>query len=615
MHLYTFGGLLAALASVQPSLGANFTYNDTDFLLNGEPFKIIGGQMDAQRVPWQEWDSRLAFARAMGLNTISTYVYWNQIEDQPGQYITNGSNNFAAYAEKAQDAGLQVVLRVGPYICGEHEWGGFPAWLNNIDNMTVRSNNPQFLERTQSWLNWLGDWLDPLMINNGGPIIMVQVENEYGFYDSDHTYTSALAAQFESAFTGGAILYTNDGPDALEAGAIPNILAETDGSTIDGPKARAKDGMKGPNMDGEYYITWLDQWGQPHQSIVGNTERIASIQADLAAALDNNTSFSLYMFNGGTNFGFQNGADWGNSTLPITTSYDYGAPLDESGRPTDIYYALREALGNYTSDLPDVPDIDPMINISSIDVKPAFYLFDALPTPQTMDTPVNMEQLNQWYGFTLYRYNVSDSVSGLLTPGVAAKDRIIVYVNGERQGVIDSLYPAGEQQNVTLDLKAGDTLDLLSENLGRINFGSLITSQTKGVIGDVKVSDTVLSGWDVYTLPLESGLDKPSGASAPGNVSSADSPIFYTGTFDVSTPGDTFLELPGWTKGVIWVNGNNLGRFWTIGPQQSYFLPGAWLEKTKNTILILNLEPSGSEGTVNGVTNRTWAVQPDPDAP
>ncbi|CRG90106.1 hypothetical protein PISL3812_07147 [Talaromyces islandicus] len=615
MRLYTLGGLLAALASVQPTLGANFTYNDTDFLLDGEPFKIIGGQMDAQRVPWQEWDSRLALARAMGLNTISTYVYWNQIEDQPGQYITNGSNNFAAYIQKAQDADLKVILRVGPFVCGEHEWGGFPAWLNNIDNMTVRSNNPQFLERTESWLNWLGNWLNPLMINNGGPIIMIQVENEYGFYSNDHTYTSALAAQFENAFTGGAVLYTNDGTDGLESGAIPNILAETDGSTTDGPQARAQDGFKGPSMDGEYYITWLDIVGKTHQSFVGDDAKIASIQAELSTALDNNISFNIYMFNGGTNFGFQNGADWGDSTEPVTTSYDYGAPLDESGRPTDIYYALRETLGNYTSDLPDVPDIEPMINISSIDVKPAFYLFDALPTPQTMDTPVNMEQLNQWYGFTLYRYSVSDAVSGLLTPGVAAKDRIIVYVNGERKGVIDSLYPAGSQQNVSLDLNPGDILDLLNENMGRVNFGGVIPYQTKGVIGDVKVGDTVLTGWDVYTLPLESGLDQPSGASTPSNISSIDSPIFYTATFDVPTPGDTFLELPGWTKGVIWVNGNNLGRFWTIGPQQSYFLPGAWLEKTQNVIQILNLEPSGDEGTVSGVTNRTWAVQPDPDAP
>jgi hypothetical protein len=614
---------LAAFAHIRSALGSSFGYNATSFLLNGEPFQIIGGQMDAQRIPWQYWDQRFAMARAMGLNTIFTYVYWNLIEDQPGEYITNGSNNLYAYAQDAQNAGIQIVLRVGPYICGEHEWGGFPAWLNNIDNMTVRSNNPQFLDRTQSWLSWLGNWLSPMMVGNGGPIIMVQIENEYGFYSDDHTYTDALAAQFKASFGGGVVFYTNDGGSqgALQAGAIPNVLAEIDGTTpLSSFQSRSSyldPSSQGPNLDGEYYITWLDWWSPTyqHQSDVGNAQAISTAQSTLQSVLTSGDSFSIYMFHGGTNWGFQSGSDYGNGTEPVTTSYDYGAPLDETGRPTDIYTALRETLSPFSTDVPDVPDVQPMISIPSIDVKPSFSLFDGLPAPQTMDSPMNMEYLNQWYGFTLYRHTATASSSGLLQPGVAAKDRIIVYVNGVRQGVFDSMYPNDQQQKVSITLNSGDVLDLLNENMGRVNFGGDIPYQTKGIFGNVAVGGTTLTGWDVYTLPLDNGMAQPSGAQAPSNISSSSSPIFYTGSFDLSTVSDTFLELPGWTKGVIWVNGNNLGRFWTIGPQQSYYLPGVYMQESGNVVQILNLEPTGQEGTVSGVTDRTWANNPDPDAP
>ncbi|KAJ5776804.1 hypothetical protein N7520_000050 [Penicillium odoratum] len=625
MRVFTTLSLgLAAFAHASSALAHSFTYNTTSFLLNGEPFQIIGGQMDPQRVPWQYWKQRLAMACAMGLNTIFGYVYWNNIEDQPGVYHTNGNNDIYAYAQEAHEAGLQVVLRVGPYICGEHEWGGFPAWLNNIDNMTVRSKNPQFLDRTQSWLNWLADWLRPMMISNGGPIIMVQIENEYGFYSDDHSYTDALAAQFKASFAGsGVVVYTNDGSSqsSLQAGSIPGVLAEIDGTTplpsFQSRSSYLNVSSQGPNLDGEYYITWIDKWDPyaAHESDVNNTQAIENAQSILKSTVTSGDSFSIYMFNGGTNFGFQSGSDFGNGTEPVTTSYDYGAPLDESGRPNDIYYALRQTLGPFSRHLPDAPHIEPMISIPQIDVEPSFYLFDGLPTPQHMNSPTNMEALGQWYGFTLYRTNVNESYSGLLQPGVAAKDRIIVYVNGVRQGVFDSRYPNNAQQNLSVTLNSGDVLDVLNENMGRVNFGSDIPYQTKGIFGDVTVGGNTLTGWDVYTLPLDRGMAEPSRASTPTNISSSSSPIFYTGTFDLHTISDTWLELPGWTKGVIWVNGNNLGRYWTIGPQQSYYLPGVWMQERDNVIQILNLEPTGQEGTVSGVTWRSWFNNPDPDAP
>ena len=370
-------------------------------------------------------------------------------------------------------------------------------------------------------------------------------------------------------------------------------------------------------MTGEYYITWLDQWASnnTHQSDHGNTAKIASIQSDLSWALNDGGSFSLYMFCGGTNWGFQSGSDYNDATEPITTSYDYGAPLDESGRSTDIYDALRTTLipFNPAGSVPDVPAQQPMIEIPSITVEPYLSLFDALPSPVSSSSPTNMEALGQWYGFTLYRTNITTAVSGVLQPGVAAKDRVIVLVNGERVGVFDSTYQT--QQVVTVSLQPGDVLDLFNENLGRVNFGPDIPYQTKGVFGDVTVGGTTLYNWDMYTFPLDTAPTAPSGVSAPSNISSTSGPVFYSGTFDLATVSDTWLELPGWTKGVVYVNGWNLGRYWTVGPQQSYYMPGCYLQGKDNVIQVLALEPTGQEGPLRGVTNRTWGNNPDPDAP
>ena len=575
--------------------------------------------MDPQRIPWQYWNQRMAMARSMGLNTIFSYVYWNLLEPQPGQHVTDGNNNIYAFVQDAHSAGLKVVLRVGPYICGEHEWGGFPAWLNNVNNMTVRSNNPQFLNYTALYLSWLGQWLDPLMASNGGPIILIQIENEYGFYGDDHSYTSALAQQFVSSFN--ATFYTNDGSSqsALQAGEIPNILAEIDGTTpqdsFESRKLYLNASSQGPNLDGEYYITWLDHWGfnQTYQSFVNDTTDISSRVAGLNWTIANGDSFSIYMFHGGTNWGFQSGSDYGPATQPVTTSYDYGAPLDESGRPNDIYFAVRDALRQFLNDTPSVPAIDSMIGIPSIAVQPSFFLFDALPSPVFMQSPTNMESLGQWYGFTLYRHTANSSISGVLQPGVAAKDRVLVYVNQQRVGVIDSTYVTPQVVDVTL--KPGDVLDLLNENLGRVNFGPDIPYQTKGIFGNVTVGGGTLSGWNIYTLPLDSPMTAPHGVLEPMNITARSGPVFYEGTFDLSKVSDTWLELPGWTKGIIFVNGVNLGRFWTVGPQQSYYLPGCYLQSLGNQIQIFSLEPTGHEGTVQGVVNRTWANNPDPDFP
>ncbi|KAJ5371302.1 uncharacterized protein N7496_007394 [Penicillium cataractarum] len=609
-------GLLSTAQATAP-----FTWNHETFLLHGKPFQIIGGQMDPQRIPNELWADRLSKARAMGLNTIFSYVFWDQLEPSKGTWDSSGNNDIARYFKTAQEHGLNIVLRPGPYICGEHEWGGFPAWMSEIPGMVVRANNKPFLAATQSYIDNLAKDLEDLSVNKGGPILMVQVENEYGSYGNDHEYVGALRDMVKNAF--GLPLYTNDGGEQsmLEGGQIHGALAETDGDPKTGFSARDQyvtdPTSLGPQLDGEYYVTWLDQWASNKSFTTdsGDSTSIQNIQSDLDWILKQNGSFNIYMFHGGTNWGFQNGADWSDSLEPIITSYDYGAPLDESGRPNDIYDAIRQTIGSYVGadSIPSVPADKPLVEIPSIELTPSVSLFDSLLKSVKKQYPVNMEALGQSTGFTLYRHVITAATTGTLQPGDTPRDRVLIYVNGHRVGVIDNSYAA--PSTVQLNLKKHDVLDLLIENMGRVNYGPRIIDQRKGIVGNVTVGGDVLANWDIYPLPLESPPSPSSSNAKKPQPSAGSGPVFYTGTFDVGTVGDTFLELPGWTKGAVWVNGVNLGRYWIIGPQQTLYLPGVYLKETGNKIDVLALEPTGNEGFVSGVTSRKWGNHPDPDAP
>lgn len=597
-----------------------FSYTNETFLLHGKPFQIIGGQMDPQRIPHELWSDRLAKARAMGLNTIFSYVFWDQLEPVQGKWETSGNNDIAKYFKTAQEHGLNVVLRPGPYICGEHEWGGFPFWLSEVPGMVVRSNNKPFLSATKSYLQNLARDLKPLLITNGGPILMVQVENEYGSYGDDHVYIGAMRDMLKAAFGNKVHLYTNDGggESMIKGGQISGVLAESDGDPKTGFAARDQyvtdSSSLGPQLDGEYYVTWLDQWASNNtfQTDSGNTKSIQGVQSDLDWILNQNASFSIYMVHGGTNWGFQNGADWGDSLEPITTSYDYGSPIDESGRTNDIYRAIRQTIASHVGEdnIPDVIDEEPLIEISNIKLNPSSKLFDSLPDPVLKRSPINMEALGQAVGFILYRHVATSATKGNIDVGDYPRDRILIYVNGYRVGVIDSLYVA--PNTVELNLKKNDVLDLLVENMGRVNYGERIVEQRKGIVGNVTLGDNVLSNWQIYPLPLAS---PPESSSGSVQVSNTSGPVFFESTFNVDKVGDTFLELPGWTKGVVWVNGVNLGRYWTIGPQQTLYLPGCYLKEKNNKIEVLALEPTGEEGSVRGITTRNWGNNPDPDAP
>ncbi|KAI9738051.1 MAG: hypothetical protein M1818_005479 [Claussenomyces sp. TS43310] len=487
--------------------------------------------------------------------------------------------------------------------------------------MSVRTNNEPHLNATQSYIDSISDQLRPLLVTNDGPILMVQIENEYGGWGDDHNYTNAMRDMLGKAFN--LTMYTNDyaTQDAIQAGMVPGTLTEIDGNATLGFRVRdqyvANTSCPGPALNGELYTSWFDHFGAGfHNSISGHSSAIQEHTSELDFILTNNGSFSIYMFHGGTHWGFTSGSNWDNGTEPVTTSYDYGAPLDETGRPNDIYTAFREIIASHVGNdsIPPLVSSPPMVTIPNVTLTPTVGLLDLLSTPVAGELPVVMEALGQSFGHTLYRHIVTPetAISGGLQPGDTPRDRVLVYVNGKRQGVIDSVYQPWV--GLDLDLAVNDTLDLLVENMGRVCTGDQLTDQRKGLYGNVSVDGTVLTQWNMYALPLDAPLTAVKNVTVPTDSTSSP-PLFYSGSFDLATIGDTFLELPGWVKGAVWVNGYSIGRYWIIGPQQSYFIPGIWLQKANNTVVVLALEPNTAPPVVYGVTNRTWAEYPDPDKP
>ncbi|KZZ87146.1 Glycoside hydrolase, family 35 [Ascosphaera apis ARSEF 7405] len=618
--------LAAPTSNLKPS---KFSYNNDTFLLNDEPYQIIGGQMDPQRIPRQYWQQRLQMARAMGLNTIFSYTFWNDIETAPGKYSFSGQNNISEYFRLAQKGGLHVVLRPGPYIDGEREWGGFPAWLSQVPGMEVRKNNSPYLNAARKYMDRLGEHLHSSQISHGGPIIMVQLENEYGSFGSDKEYLSECLKMLKDNFD--IVVYTNDGggKSYLEGGQYPGVLAETDGDPKTGYEARDKyvtdKSSLGPQLDGEYYTTWFTSWGSnsSYTTSSGDESSMQSVVDDLKYVFSTNNSISMYMFHGGTNWGFQSGSIWSGYLQAVTTSYDYGAPLDESGRPTQLYHKIRETIARYVpkNSIPAVPKTPELSSVPPFTLKPTVSLLRTLDDAKTVKAydPVSMNALNQSFGYVLYEHRAKKKSHGVIAVGDKPRDRVLIYVNGERVGVIDNIYqypPA-----ITVSVNQGDLLQLIVENQGRVDYSTALEDQVKGIVGNVKIGDDVLKGWSSTSIPLDDLPRQivPSSSTAHVTIIDDDLPVFYSGVFELprnakfDLSSDTFLSVPHGIKGVVWVNGVNLGRYWTIGPQQSLYLPGVYL-KEMNEVVVLELEPSSNASmTAEGIATRKWFNNPDPD--
>jgi len=568
--LLATGGLVVRAADT-------FAIGDKDFLLDGKPFQIKAGEMHPARVPHEYWADRLRMIHAMGLNTVSIYVFWNQHEPRPGQFNFTGDADIAQFVRLAQKEGLWVILRPGPYCCAEWEFGGYPWWLLKQPGLQVRSQDPAFLEAAGAYLKKLGEQLAPLQITHGGPIILMQVENEYGSYGRDHDYMAKIrdldrAAGFDVPF------FTADGGGRMmDGGHLPDALPGLNGGS--GPEIMKEIGKyrpTGPWLVPEFYPGWLDHWGEAHAR-VGTDDLVAETEWKLT----NDVSFCYYMIFGGTSFGFMSGANYGGHFQPQPTSYDYDSPIDEAGRPTPKYFALREILSRHLAPgehLPEVPAIPPVMVIPKIELTESASLFDNLGTPVKAQTPLNFEDLDQGYGYVLYRTKLTGPASATLKIK-ELRDYAVVCVDGRRVGTLDRRH---KQDSLPLVItNSVVTLDILVENGGRINYGGDLPHNQKGIIGAVLFDDRELTGWEMYRFPFD---EVASLTFQPTPQVAA--PAVHRGTFTLARAGDAFLDMRGWGKGIVFVNGHNLGRYWYIGPQQTLYVPGVWLEPGANEIVV-----------------------------
>jgi beta-galactosidase len=561
-----------------------FELADSAFLLDGKPFNIISGEMHYPRIPRECWQARMRAAKAMGINTIGTYVFWNLHEPQKGRYDFKGNNDIAAFVKVAQEEGLWVILRPSPYVCAEWEFGGYPYWLLNEEGLIVRSTEPKYLNAYRNYIREVGKQLAPLQINHGGNIIMVQVENEYGFHGSDKEYLEINRKMFIDAGFDG-LLYTCDPPSSIKNGHLQGLLPGVNG--LDKPGEVKKlvktyHDDKGPFFISEWYPAWFDWWGAKHHTVPA-TDFTPRLDAVLAAEI----SINMYMFHGGTTRGFMNGAKYDDKDPynPQISSYDYDAPLDEAGNPTAKYMEFRKIIMKHLpagQTLPDVPAKRQTITIPEITLNQVASLFDILPSPVANTNPLTFEKLNQDYGFVLYRTILNDPISGILKIK-DLRDYGIVFINGSRIGVLDRRL---KQDSIFLNLPQGKvTLDILVENLGRINFGPYLLKNNKGITEKVLLNNIELTGWQMFSLPF----DNINSLNIKGKLPVKNIPVLRKGTFSLPKTADTYLDMSAWGKGCVWVNGHHLGRYWEIGPQQTLYVPAEWLLTGKNEIIVLEL--------------------------
>ncbi|HEY4380224.1 MAG TPA: beta-galactosidase family protein [Acidobacteriaceae bacterium] len=665
-RILTFCALaLAALSGAAPAqtqpLATRHTFatEGDHFTLDGKPFKVLSGELHYARIPREYWHARLKMAKAMGLNTIATYVFWNVHEPTPGHYDFTGQYDLAAFIRAAQQEDLYVILRSGPYACAEWDLGGLPAWLlaDPKSAQAIRSDSPLFLDPAARWITRLSREVLPLQVGRGGPILMTQIENEYGQFGDDHAYMERLREIYQRVGFNGkdSMLYTADNWRHIPEGSVPELFAATNfgiGNHQHGMDNLATARPHQALFVSEYWPGWFDHWGHPHE-----TRPIPPQIADIDYILTRGTGINIYMFHGGTSFGFGAGSSYINDKfLPDVTSYDYDAPLDESGHPTPKYFAYRKELakwsrcGNETC-LPPVPTVAPPIAIPTVPLTVSNSLFANLPKPIASALPAPMEHFGQDFGYILYRTQLPEPVHGNLVVR-DVHDFATVYVNGKLAGTLDrrNAAPDGALPPISIATTGPAQLDILVANDGRVNVDHTMRTETKGITQIVGVDGRPLSDWYIYSLPMTSPpaiadatprssapAAKPASSkgkpetpssephcgfkygdvcppvspvpfshlvaegSAPANTaSSVRPPAYFRAHFTLASARDTFLDISHLGKGVVWINGHNLGRFWSTGPQQTLYVPGPWLRAGSNEIVVFDMLPTARE-SVSGL--------------
>ena len=567
----------------------SFNIGPGEFLLDGKPFQIISGEMHFARIPRECWRDRLHMAKAMGLNTVATYVFWNYHETEKGKYNYKDNADVAEFCRLAQQEGLWVIIRPSPYACAEWEFGGYPWWLLREKGLKVRSQDPRFMEMSRKYFTALGKQLVPLQVTHGGPIIMVQIENEYGSYDKDKEYLGKFRDMYRQVGF-DVDLYTCDGPSQMPSGYLPGVLPAVNG--LDNVKEVRElinkfNNNHGPYFIAEWYPAWFDSWGLKH-NVVPYKDFIHTYDSILAAGL----SINIYMVHGGTTRWFWNGANMGRNEpySPQTSSYDYDAPIDEAGNATPKFMAMREVImKNLPKDavLPQVPEKKKAIGIPEIRLTQSSPLFDNLPSPISVSTPVCFEDFGQGYGYMLYRTNVKGQVKGILKI-TQMRDYALVYQDGRRLAILDRRL---DQDSLEVNVpEGGSRLEIFIENNGRINYGSYLNDNKQGITEKVTLGGKEIKGWKMYGFPMKKvdGVKFSSGKTAYG-------PVYRRGVFSVTDPGDTYVDLRQWGKGHVWINGRSIGKYWNIGPQQTLYVPSQWLVKGENVIVIIEELKPGQE--------------------
>ena len=604
--------LLAPADAAAALKAGDFTVGKGTFLLNGNPFIVKAAEVHYPRIPQAYWDHRIKMCKALGMNTLCIYVFWNIHEQAEGQFDFTGNNDVAAFCRLAQKNGMYVIVRPGPYVCAEWEMGGLPWWLLKKKDIRLREQDPYFMERVRIFEEKVAEQLAPLTIQNGGPIIMVQVENEYGSYGEDKAYVGEIrdvlkANWYKKNADGklvGPALFQCDWSSNFTKNGLDDLVWTMNfgtGANIDNQFRRLGElRPDAPKMCSEFWSGWFDKWGARHE-----TRPAKDMVEGMDEMLSKGISFSLYMTHGGTSFGHWAGAN-SPGFAPDVTSYDYDAPINEWGLATPKFYELRKMMAKYNDGkkLPAIPKA-PMGIISV----PKFQLTEYAPVANgiyrifkdSQSSHMTFEEMNMGWGSAVYTKELPE-IPNQSTLTLDAHDFAQVFINGKYIGKIDRVK---NEKTVNLPpVKKGDRLTILLEAMGRINFGRAI-KDFKGIVGDVVIS-TELDGNEVSvnlknfvtcTIPDDYGTAVKAFASkAAGNLSEGlGLPVgngkagYYRGYFNLKKVGDTFLNFETWGKGQVYVNGHAMGRIWSIGPQQTLYIPGCWLKKGKNEVVVLDV--------------------------
>jgi beta-galactosidase len=592
--LFVFAASARAQTPAPDGKVHQFTLHDAQFFIDGTPIRIMSGEMHPGRIPPDQWDDRIKKAKAMGLNTVSVYLFWNQIEPADGEFVFDGFTDIRRFVKLCQDNGMWMIVRAGPYICGEWEFGGFPAWLLKHKGIQLRTTDAAFLDASQKYVEKIHDQIGDLQVTHGGPILLVQFENEN--HHADSPYMRAVHDIFVKAGFDTQLMTCDPGaptaPPWSVMNGIPGVLRgyngfneTTEARFVQSTKLNQADGF--PVLSPEVYTGWFNTWGPVRKAPYVSVDRQVLGTTWLLA--HKNLSFSYYVFDGGTNFGYWGGA---NNGVPMQTSYDYDAPIDELGRVTPKYRALRDLfIKTLNLQLPAIPADPNVIEIPAFSLTADSALLEHLPTPVSGDHVLSMEDLGQNFGFVDYQKTFDAGLKGTLNLS-GAKDYAVVMI--DRKVVGEAFGGYGRQSfTIKVDHAGPCVLDILVHNLGRdslLPVPTLGSTQSKGLRSDPTLDGTALTGWAMYPMPLDNPDDLPPVEATRRPIETLkEQPAFYKGTFKLDDLGETYLDMSTWHMGVVWVNGHNLGRYWNVGDGRSIYLPSSWEKKGENTITVLEM--------------------------